>query len=139
MVYYNVTSYNEDMFLVGILSWWYGDGWRQRLNLLGARIDRINDFFSVGLLARTLFSPFRQISAGVVSGPIGVQARALVDQLISRMIGFFVRGFMILLGIVVMILVAVWGIVLVIGWAIIPLFPIIGLVMVAIGWVPSWR
>ena len=139
MVYYNVTSYNEDMFLVGILSWWYGDGWRQRLNLLGARIDRINDFFSVGLLARTLFAPFRQISAGAVSGPIGVQARALVDQLISRMIGFFVRGFMILLGIVVMILVAVWGIVLVIGWAIIPLFPIIGLVMVAIGWVPSWR
>lgn len=139
MVYYTVSRYNEDMFLAGILSWWYTKGWRQRVALMNGRLARTSDFFSVGLLASTLFSPFRQISAGRVSGPVGVQLRALVDQLISRLIGSFVRGFMIIVGLLSLAFQAIIGGLLLIFWALVPTLPVIGLLLLVIGWVPTWR
>lgn len=126
------------MFLVGIMTWWYGDGWRKRAQIVTARMARANDYFSVGLLFSTLFAPFRQISAGSVDGPIGAQMRAMLDKLISRVIGAVVRTFMIIFGLVVMLLQGIFGLVVLAFWAIIPVFPVLGLVMVVIGWVPSW-
>lgn len=133
MVYYTVSRYNEDMFLVGILSWWYGDGWQQRLHMIGSRIARTSDFFSIGLLVSTLFAPFRQISAGRVDGPLGVQMRALFDRLISRLIGALVRSFMIIAGLFVISFQAVCGGIVLAFWAIIPIFPVIGILMTVIG------
>ena len=138
MVYYSVSRYNEDMFLAGIMSWWYGNGLRLRLAMIGSRIARTNDYFSIGLLASTLFSPYRQISAGKVSGPLSLQLRAFVDRLISRFIGAIVRAFMILLGLVVISLQAIVGMVIMFFWIIISLFPVIGLLLAVTGWVPTW-
>lgn len=138
MVYYSVSRYNEDMFLMGILSWWYGDGWKQRVGMIGGRIASISDYFSIGLLASTLFSPYRQISAGKVSGSLSVQLHAFVDRLISRVIGAIVRSFMIILGLIVISFQALCGLVVLIFWAIIPLFPVMGLLAAVIGWVPKW-
>jgi hypothetical protein len=126
------------MFLVGIMTWWYGDGWRKRALMIGRRIASTNDYFSVGLLLTTLFAPFRQISAGSTDGPFAVQIRAFFDKLISRIIGSIVRSFMIIFGLVIICLQAIFGIVVLVIWALIPLFPIIGLLMMVIGWVPSW-
>ncbi|MBC7868828.1 hypothetical protein H7X69_01450 [Candidatus Saccharibacteria bacterium] len=126
------------MFLAGIMSWWYGNGLRLRLAMIGGRIARTNDYFSIGLLASTLFSPYRQISAGNVSGPLSLQLRAFVDRLISRFIGAVVRSFMILFGVVAIGLQVISGAVFVFFWILIPLFPVIGLLLVVIGWVPQW-
>jgi hypothetical protein len=126
------------MFLVGIMTWWYSDGWRKRAQIVTGRITRTNDYFSVGLLLSTLFAPFRQISAGSVDGPIAAQIRAMTDKLLSRVIGAVVRTFMIIFGLVVIILQGVFGLVILIFWAVIPVFPVLGLVMMVIGWVPSW-
>jgi hypothetical protein len=126
------------MFLVGILTWWYGDGWRKRAMMIGSRIGRTSDYFSIGLLLTTLFSPFRQISAGAVDGPFTVQVRAMMDKLISRMIGAIVRIFMIFFGIVTICLQAIFGGIELVFWAVIPAFPVIGLIMTVIGWVPTW-
>lgn len=126
------------MFLMGILSWWYGDGWKQRVGMIGGRIASISDYFSIGLLASTLFSPYRQISAGKVSGSLSVQLHAFVDRLISRVIGAIVRSFMIILGLIVISFQALCGLVVLIFWAIIPLFPVMGLLAAVIGWVPKW-
>lgn len=117
------------MFIVGLVSWWYGAGLRQRIAFAGERLASVYDYFSVDLLLRTLFSPFRQISAGSVRGPIGVQLRAWFDQLISRTIGFFVRLLMIMIGSITLFLTVCMQIVLVALWAIVPLAPIIGIVM----------
>ncbi|MDB5167181.1 MAG: hypothetical protein JWN26_326 [Candidatus Saccharibacteria bacterium] len=126
------------MFLVGILTWWYGDGWRERAGMVGGRIARSNDYFSVGLLLSTLFSPFRQISAGSVDGSFATQLRAIGDKLISRMIGAIVRSFMIIFGLVVILLQAIFGGIVLAVWLFVPIFPIMGLLMMVIGWVPSW-
>jgi hypothetical protein len=127
------------MFLVGILTWWYGHGWRDRLAMISGRIGNTSDYFSIGLLVTTLFSPFRQISAGSVDGPLGVQMRAMADRLISRIIGAIARSFMIIFGIIAICFQAVFGGLILIAWMVVPLFPIIGLLMSVIGWTPSWQ
>lgn len=127
------------MFLVGILSWWYGEGWPSCIRTIRERLAVSADFFSIGILASTLFAPFRQISAGQVSGPIGDQIRAFFDRLISRIIGSFVRTFMIIFGLVAMFIQSIFGIIVIMTWPIIPLLPAIGLIMAVIGWVPQWK
>ena len=52
------------MFIVGLLGWWYGAGWRERARMIIERLAKAYDFFSLDLLIKTLFAPFRQISAG---------------------------------------------------------------------------
>jgi len=126
------------MFLVGILSWWYGNGWVARIQATKDRLASSADFFSLGLLVSTIFAPFRQISAGKVSGSIGDQMRAFLDRTISRFVGAAVRIFMIIFGLITMFFQIIFGIIVIIVWPIIPLFIVIGLIMTVIGWVPQW-
>lgn len=127
------------MFIVGLLSWWYGAGWKARLVGLHNQLASSYDYFSIGLLLSSLFAPFRQISAGKVRGPIGVQLRAFFDRQISRVIGAIVRTILIISGIVWLSLQAVVGSIVIIMWAIVPILPFIGFVVMLAGWVPSWR
>jgi len=124
------------MFIVGILSWWYGPGWRQRATRLSERLKASMDYFSIDLLLRTFFSPFRQISAGKVKGPLGVQMRALLDRIISRIIGAMIRFIMIIIGSLAIGFHGVLGVVSLVFWAFIPLLPLAGIVLFMSGWIP---
>ena len=124
------------MFIIGMLSWWYGAGWRQRVVILRERLAKTVDYFSIDLLAKTLFAPFRQISAGRVNGPLGVKMQAFFDRLISRMIGMMIRSTMIVMGVGTIIIHSVLGLITVIMWAPIPLLPLVGVLMMLSGWVP---
>jgi hypothetical protein len=126
------------MFLVGMISWWYGRGWRGQFARVRDRLVQTASFFSIGQLLKTLFSPFRQISAGKVNGSIAVMVRAFFDQLISRIIGAIVRFFTIIFGIIVLVVQALYEALILIVWLFLPAFPVVGLIMMAIGWVPSW-
>lgn len=128
--------YNMIMVIIGMLSWWYTTGWRQRVSLLREKLASTVDYFSIDLLLRTLFSPYRQISAGKVTGPLGVQMRAFFDRLISRMIGAMIRLFMIIVGIVAIMLHVIIGTIMVACWAVVPFAPIIGVVLFMTGWIP---
>ena len=66
----------HSMIVVGFFAWWYGAGWWQRITMVWGKLVSVFDYFSIDLLVRTWFAPFRQISAGAVDGPIGVQIRA---------------------------------------------------------------
>lgn len=124
------------MFIVGLFGWWYGAGWRERATMVGGRLIRIYDFFSIDLLIRTWFSPFRQISAGGVQGNISVQFRAFLDQLFSRAIGGFLRTLMIIIGMIVLVVGMIIGGIELLIWGVVPLLPVAGGIMYAIGWVP---
>lgn len=122
------------MLLVSeLLRWWYGDGWRKHAQFVALRLEGTMDYFSVDLLVKTLFAPFRQISAGKVDGPIGMQLRAMVDKLFSRVIGAFVRTILLLIGGITIGVQAVIGVAVLVFWAIIPLLPVIGAVLAAMG------
>ncbi len=127
------------MFLVGMISWWYGRGWVTQWGRIAQRWSRTAEFFSIGQLVSTLFSPWRQISAGRVDGPVGAVLRGLIDQLISRIIGAIVRFFTIIIGVVVLAFQVIYETLIMLVWWFLPTFPIIGAVLFAIGWVPLWR
>lgn len=118
---------------VGFFTWWYGDGLNRRINDIGERLARVSDFFSVGLLAATLFSPFRQLSVGRVNGPLSVQLQAIFDNLVSRIIGAFVRSAMIIFALIASVGVLLYGIVLVAGWLLLPVLPIVGALVTVAG------
>lgn len=124
------------MFIVGILSWWYTAGWRQQFANIRLHLDRTLDYFSIDLLLRTFFSPFRQISAGKVRGPLGVQMRAFFDNLISRWIGSMIRGTIIVLGLLWIIISTAINGLLAVLWLTVPLLPVAGILLAVVGWVP---
>lgn len=122
------------MFLVGILSWWYSSGFVTKIRSLVNRLVRLADFFSIGLLFRTLFNPFRQISADATGRSLSEKIRAYFDRLLSRVIGAIVRSFMIIFGMIAIIFQALFGVIILVFWLIAPILPIIGLVLMTIGW-----
>ena len=65
--------------------------------------------------------------------------RALLDRLMSRVIGAFLRFVMILIGSLVILLHIAWGGITMIGWSMVPLFPVVGLLLFSIGWAPAWN
>jgi len=126
------------MVIVGLLSWWYTVGWKQQVVRIGARLASTYDYFSIDLLVRTLFAPFRQISAGRGGGSLGQRWRAFVDRLVSRCIGAIVRLIIIVVGFVTLVLTLLIGGVLIVLWGIVPVAPLIGVMLMIIGWVPTW-
>jgi len=126
------------MFIVGLLSWWYGAGWKRYALTVRERLASTMDFFSIGLLFETLFSPFRQISAGRVNGSLAVKWQAFVDRLFSRCIGAVIRLCLIVAGLLWIAVVALISGVSLLLWAFVPLLPIVGLVLAMIGWTPTW-
>lgn len=121
---------------MGILGWWYGAGWKQRAGMIRERLASLMDYFSLDLLLKTLFSPFRQISAEKTNGSLNVQMHAFFDRLISRMIGMMVRLVMIIVGTGAILLYAVIGLLALVVWAFVPLLPIISLALFLTGWMP---
>lgn len=124
------------MFIVGFLGWWYGAGWRSQLGRTGERLLRVFDYFSLDLLVKTWFSPFRQIGTEQARGGLSEQFRAFLDQLVSRVIGGVVRTIMMIVGICALVLSAVIGVLMTIVWVVAPLLPIASIVVFATGWVP---
>lgn len=124
------------MVIVGILTWWYTAGLRQAIRGLQARLMSMLDYFSIDILLRTLFSPFRQISAGSVDGPLPVQLRAFGDRLVSRLVGAVVRLIVMMFGIIAILLTIIAGVFYLLFWLSAPLLPLVGLIMMMIGWVP---
>ena len=114
------------MFLVGIFQWWYGAGWRRHMQRVGLGVLRTADFFSIGLLVRTLFDPFRQISAGQIraQAPLAVKMQAFFDRLFSRAVGAVVR-----LLVLVISLRVVWAVGSIVVWALLPVTPVIGIIL----------
>lgn len=107
-----------------------------RQSFLG--VLRTADFFSVGLLLKTLFNPFRQISAAPVGGDLSVQLSAFFDKMFSRAIGAVVRSMVIIIGILMILLRFLWMIVGVIMWLALPLMPFIGIILWQMG-VSVWK
>lgn len=122
--------------VIAFLQWWYGAGWRHRAIMVRSRLAGVMDTFSIDLLLKTLFAPFRQISNDSVDGPINVQFRAWVDKLISRIIGAIVRLLTILAGVITLLIFVLWGLAVLAFWPLLPLLPIVGIVLGFSGWTP---
>lgn len=122
------------MLIFGFLQWWYLRGWSIFVHGLLDKLRNLADFFSLGLLLRTLFYPFRQISAySDDNASLPAQFRAFFDKLLSRIIGATVRIGILFAGLIAVVLEAVFGLVLTILWPFIPLAPVAAIILTILG------
>lgn len=125
------------MFM-SFLTWWYGKGLAWRAEKILDGIERSIDTFSLGLLIKTWFAPFRQIDAlGVSNASIEVRIKKSFDKLFSRFIGAFLRTIIMIIGIFFISFKAIWGLAMLILWLISPVLPIILAVIFTTGWTPK--
>ncbi len=116
-----------------MVRWWYGEGLYGQMLRVARMLGATSDYFSIVALLRTLFAPFRQISAGGGTGPLGVRLHAWLDKLVSRLVGGAIRTVTMLVGILMLFLTALIGLLLLVGWVVLPVLPLIGAIS-AIVW-----
>ena len=119
------------MLFTDFVSWWYGTGWRMRFSSWRERLIYWVNYFSLGLLLKTLFSPWRQIITQKPNeSSMDQMIQAAIDNVISRFVGFWVRSFVFFTGLVMIIFMAVFAILALLIW---PLIPIIPIAIIALG------
>lgn len=124
--------------LMAFISWWYGKGWAWRAERILDGLERSMNTFSLGLLVKTWFSPFRQIDAGGSSGgSLEVRFRRAMDKLFSRFVGAFLRTIMMAVGVIWISAKAIWGMFLLLLHPILPILPILLVIMFFVGWTPK--
>ena len=123
------------MLMLDFVTWWYSRGWGYFARTLVDKLRNMVDFFSISLLLRTFFAPFRQIST-VQEDPNGGPMHYLsvfFDRLLSRTIGAVVRLLILIFGAVVILFESICGLVLVVIWPALPLAPLACLALYFMG------
>jgi len=83
--------------------------------------------FSVDVLIKTLFSPWKRIIS-LPGRSLDEKFRAAIDNLVSRVIGFMVRILVLIAAVIIMIVTLAVGVALAILWPLIP-FLAVGLIV----------
>jgi hypothetical protein len=112
------------MLFLEFFQWWYGDGWRDAAKNGIGLVNKVQLTFSIPVLLSTLFSPWRRI----ITSPgrsLDDKMRALLDNLVSRAVGFFVRLFSLIAALVLALLAAVAGGIIALAWPFVPLIIIV--------------
>ena len=115
------------MFLEFVV-WWYGAGWLDITQRIGHRVVAVMQLFSVSILLSTLLSPWKRI----ISPPgksIDQIFRGMIDNLVSRTVGFFVRAVVLMIATALTVISTVVGFVMVVLWPVLPIAVIVCLVM----------
>jgi len=119
------------MLAQGLISWWYTDGFKLFCSKLFSKLGDTVDLFSIGSLLKTLFAPYRQIAANEHGVSIDAKFVALIDRLVSRLVGGVTRIGIVLIGLIVIIFQLIISIIGLIVWPFLPLLPI-GFIVLAI-------
>lgn len=109
-----------------IVVWWISET-PGRIIAAWKNFLRFNfNYFSVGLLLRTLFSPWRKYEVYRERGfNVGKFIESLISNLIFRLLGAFLRSILIFAGLVTEIFVALAGVAAFILWIFLP-FIVVG-------------
>ncbi len=89
------------------------------LTLGGKRIVRVSHLFSLPILLRTLWAPWRRIISYPGAG-LDAKLRAVGDNMVSRVIGFTVRVLVLITACLIVLLTSVLQLIFVILWPLLP-------------------
>lgn len=104
------------------ISWHYTKGLKNLLEIWQNFLWFIINFFSIGTLLTTLFSPFERLQEHYRGGlDLGNFFSVLVVNLIMRLVGFFSRIILIILGITIFIATIILGVISFFIWLILPI------------------
>jgi hypothetical protein len=121
------------MLILGLISWWYLDGFKLFFLKLWAKLGDTADLFSIGSLLKTLFAPYRQISANASGVSIDDKFFAFIDRMVSRLVGGVARLGIITVGIIVLLIQLVGSIFSLMLWPLMPLAPILFVTLFVLG------
>lgn len=113
--------------------WWYHFGFFSQISNIKAHLVRILDSFSIKQLARTLFAPFHQYSANESGRSVSEKFQAWLNRSFSRIFGFFIRTFTIILGCLSLSIITIFSGVWLIVWVAMPFAPLLYTVVVVAG------
>lgn len=110
------------------LSWHFFDVPRDILRAWKNFLRFYLHYFSIPLLIKTFFSPWRGYKWHYGRGfDIGKYLETLFSNLVCRSIGAILRFFLILIGVFVEIFIVLFGFFVFLGWFLLPIFLIFGL------------
>jgi hypothetical protein len=86
----DIRKQNNNLFLL-FFTWWYHQGFLSLLNYLKGVSAFMTDFFSVRMIFRTLFEPWKRDQIGTQNLSIKEKFDVMILNMVSRMVGFFVK------------------------------------------------
>ena len=119
------------MIIMAFFQWWYGPGWKAQIEAIGGRMRAMSEMFSIRILVRTLFSPWKQIVTQTRSDQaVSIKLSAGVDNVVSRLVGFTMRSIVLLVATLSLVVVLILSIVIAIVW---PTLPALSLFLIPLG------
>ncbi|MDB5204625.1 MAG: hypothetical protein JWP09_653 [Candidatus Taylorbacteria bacterium] len=101
--------------------WHYTQAFKDIFNLFRNFAWFVYHFFSIKVLSKTLFSPWRKLNESYEKGwNLNAFFETLVVNFIMRIVGFLVRLFIILTGIISLAFVSIVGATVFIAWIFLP-------------------
>lgn len=117
--------------IIEMLRWWYGPGWVHSFKRISTRTKSVAHAFSATTLIATLFSPWKRIQYSGKS--FDAKMQAMIDNLVSRIIGFVVRIGVLIAALVMIASSAILGLTIAIIWPLVPVLIMACLVKGIIG------
>ena len=109
------------MLVISFVQWWYGRGFKEFLAKFVDHLKDVADFFSIRLLVRHLFAPFRQIATEKKTNlPMSERIHAWADLMISRLVGATIRFVLLIVGTVFLLIRFILGVIVMILWPLAP-------------------
>ncbi len=102
-----------------MLRWWYGAGWLRAAQHSITWSKRMGQAFSVPLLARTLFAPWRRI-VSLGGRSFDERIRAAFDNLVSRCVGSVVRTLVLITAAIAVCMALILAVLLTVVWPLLP-------------------
>jgi len=100
--------------------WHYTKAWSDMFRVIGNYLWFVSNFFSLELLARTLFSPWRRLAISGGKGKEDSFFGALAVNTLMRLVGFGIRAVTIIAGALTLLLVVVVGCFAALAWLVFP-------------------
>jgi len=112
------------------LCWQFLDMPRNLLKAWGNFLKFNLNYFSIPLLLKTFFSPWRRYSWSYGRGfDLGRFFEVFFSNLISRILGALMRVFLIIFGVIAEVFIFIIGIIIFLGWIILPFLLIGGFIL----------
>lgn len=107
------------MLFIEFFSWWYTRGYARLATTLQSSLRAIWYIFSIPILLKTLFAPWKRIQTEAGKGLQNI-FRAMLDNIVSRAVGFTIRLFTIIAALICIIVMIVVGMIMLIVWPFLP-------------------
>lgn len=118
------------MLLTAFIKWWYADGWFRIIKNTKSSLGNLAKNYSVGILLKTLFAPWKQISAANSANNKGLNGamNKFMDKSISRLVGFTIRSTTLLAAGFSLLFMFLFRIFWFIVWPLLPVLPLAALI-----------